>query len=297
MKLSSIQDKDLRFQNNLLVGRSSLSAFDRLKNVRATGNVTLAGLGIHLEEEDDGIWIWLPQDLAGMSPERRSLVTTESLGKAMVPDAPFEKPDGTPYRLDVDYFERDRAAGEVAPGPFRARKEEPKSAADQQPVVVDRAIGGRVADYPDASIAGTDHDRLYQSCRYDMAGYALKLPNGTYRVTLKFCEPHFSAAGQRVCDVYLQGQPVLKNFDIFAEVGQFAACDKTFEAEVVDGVLKLDIVDRVSMACISGIEINGTAAVKRINCGGGRWQGYAADPGDPGRLPSDGIRIKVWPKP
>jgi len=296
MRLSSIQDKDLRFHNNMFVGRSSLSAFDKLENVQATGNVTLAGLGIHLEEKDDCIWIWLPKDLSEISAERRSMVTTELLGKAKVPDAPFEKPDGTPYRLDTDYFERDRVAENLAPGPFRFRKEELSSAVDQQPIIVDRAIGGKVADYPNASIEGTEHDRLYQSCRYDTAGYVLKLPNGKYRVTLKFCEPHFSAAGKRVCDVRLQGQPVLDNFDIFAELGQFAACDKTFEAEVTEGVLKLDILNRVSMACISGIEINGPTAVKRINCGGREWQDYSADPGDPGMLPTSGIRVKIWPK-
>jgi len=296
MKLSSIQDKDLRFHNNVFVGSSSLSAFDKLENVQATGNVTLAGLGIHLEEEDDGVWIWLPKDLAEISAERHSLVTTELLGKAKVPDAPFEKPDGTPYRLDTNYFERNRVPDNLAPGPFRLRKKEPSSAVNQKPIVVDRAIGGKVADYPDASIEGTEHDRVYQSCRYGTAGYVLKLPNGKYRVTLKFCEPHFSAAGKRVCDVRLQGQPVLENFDVFAEVGQFAACDKTFEAEVTEGVLKLDILNRVSMACISGIEIHGPTAVKRINCGGREWQDYSADPGDPGTLPTSGIRVKIWPK-
>ena len=34
-------------------------------------------------------------------------------------------------------------------------------------------------------------------------------PNGQYKVTLKFCEPHFNAAGERICDVQLQGRTVL----------------------------------------------------------------------------------------
>ena len=46
------------------------------------------------------------------------LVTSEMLGKAKIPDLPFEKPDGTPYRLDTDYFSRQRRTENLAPGPF-----------------------------------------------------------------------------------------------------------------------------------------------------------------------------------
>jgi len=99
----------------------------------------------------------------------------------------------------------------------------------------DEVLGGRTANYPGRQISGTDDDILYQTCRYNLAGYRLKVPNGKYRVTLKFCEPHFTSAGKRVCDVQLQGKVVLKAFDIFARVGQFAACDRTFAGIEVTG--------------------------------------------------------------
>ena len=53
--------------------------------------------------------------------EKRSIVTTELLGRAKVPDAPYEKPDGTPYRLDTDYFGKKRNTENPAPGPFSAQ--------------------------------------------------------------------------------------------------------------------------------------------------------------------------------
>jgi alpha-L-arabinofuranosidase len=46
------------------------------------------------------------------------LVTTELLGTAVVPNAPFVQPDGTPYRLDRDYSRAARNAANPSPGPF-----------------------------------------------------------------------------------------------------------------------------------------------------------------------------------
>jgi len=54
---------------------------------------------------------------------RRQLVTTEMLGKASGPDLPYEQPDGSPYRIDTDYFGEKRSASNPAPGPFRLTSE------------------------------------------------------------------------------------------------------------------------------------------------------------------------------
>ena len=77
-------------------------------------------------------------------------------------------------------------------------------------------MGGKVAKYPGRKIANTTDAALYQTCRYDMEGYNLELPNGRYRVTLKFCEPHFDHAGKRTGDFKLQGKTVVESLDIFA---------------------------------------------------------------------------------
>ena len=143
----------------------------------------------------------------------------------------------------------------------------------------DEALGGQTANYPGQKISGTEDDILYQTCRYNLGGYRLKVPDGKYRVTLKFCEPHFTSAGKRVCDVKLQGRTVLKGFDIFAKVGQFAAYDQAFDGvEVKDGMLNIGIVNRKSMACISAIVVHNKDFTRKINCGGPAWKGYTADP-------------------
>ena len=144
----------------------------------------------------------------------------------------------------------------------------------------DEALGGKFANYAGAAIAETDDDVLYQSCRSDTRGYRLKVPPGAYRVTLQFCEPHFDAAGKRVCDVRMQGKTAIRRLDIFAEVGKFAALDRTFDdVQIADGQMTLDLVYVESLPCISGIVIEGkdNDFVRKINCGGPAHGVYAAD--------------------
>lgn len=149
--------------------------------------------------------------------------------------------------------------------------------ADAAPTV-EGPVGGNVANYPGRTIANTSDGPLYQTCRYGLEGYNLRLPNGRYRVTLKFCEPHFDAAGQRIGDFKLQGRTVVERLDIFARVGKFAALDLAFDnIEVTDGWLRLAVEARTSLPCISALVVAGPAATRKINCGGPVYQDFAAD--------------------
>ncbi|NWK57561.1 right-handed parallel beta-helix repeat-containing protein [Verrucomicrobiaceae bacterium N1E253] len=147
------------------------------------------------------------------------------------------------------------------------------------------ALGGQTSAYPGKVVAKTQEQELYRTCRYGMKGYQIKVPHGNYSVTLKFNEPYYKKAGQRVFDVKLEGDKVLSNLDIFARAGGFAAYEQSFDGvKVADGVLDLEFVDRVSMACISGIEISGKDFSKKLNCGGPAWKDYQKDAG--GRKPA-----------
>jgi alpha-N-arabinofuranosidase len=114
MKLCDIKHRDARFFNNAFLGQyPSLGYIE--ERLQLVGNVHPQGLSVTLEEKEDGFWLRMPK-----LPEATDsvLVTTELLGKAAIPDAPFEKPDGTPYRLDRDYFGKKRSVDKPAPGPF-----------------------------------------------------------------------------------------------------------------------------------------------------------------------------------
>ena len=45
-------------------------------------------------------------------------MTTELLGKAKTPDMPYENPDGSPLKIDTDYFGKQRNETNPTPGPF-----------------------------------------------------------------------------------------------------------------------------------------------------------------------------------
>lgn len=128
-------------------------------------------------------------------------------------------------------------------------------------------------------IAGTEDDLLYQSYRHNLCGYRLKVPNGRYRVTLKFFEPEHKADGKRVFDVQLQDQTVLEKLDIHARAGHLKAMQVSFDdVRVENGWLHLGFEPIESEPCIAAIEIAGVGYVRKINCGGMAYMDYQADP-------------------
>jgi alpha-N-arabinofuranosidase len=116
MKLCNITHRDARFFNNAFLGEGYPSEGYVEENLQLVGNIHLQNLSVTLENRKDGVWLRMPRL---PTAQDSVLVTTERLGKAAIPDAPFEKPDGTPYRLDHDYFGEKRAAENPAPGPFK----------------------------------------------------------------------------------------------------------------------------------------------------------------------------------
>ena len=139
-------------------------------------------------------------------------------------------------------------------------------------------VGGQAAAFPNNPIAGTSEAPLYQTVRYNLSAYHLPATNGPYTVTLKFCEPHYEAAGLRVFDVKLQGGTVLKGLDIFAKVGKNRALDFVFTNIVVtNGWLDIEFVPQVEFPSIAAIAVEGSGFATKINCGGPACADYAAD--------------------
>ena len=103
------------------------------------------------------------------------------------------------------------------------------------------------------AVTGTPAPTLYQTGRfgpYDNSSpmqYQFTVPNGSYIVTLKFDEPVFTQAGQRVFNVLINGQNLLPNFDIFAAAGaQFQAVDVPIPVTVTTGQITIQFVTVVS---------------------------------------------------
>ncbi len=109
----------------------------------------------------------------------------------------------------------------------------------------------------DESIAGTEHDALYQSEHHggDLS-YNVGVENGTYDVTLYFAETNSSLTeGDRVFNVLVEGQSVYSPLDIMAETDRYTALKKTVTVEVTDGVLNISTETQSDNSKFSGFAI------------------------------------------
>jgi hypothetical protein len=139
-------------------------------------------------------------------------------------------------------------------------------------------ITGQHVAFKDKPISGTKEEAVYQDVRDRVFAYYIPVTNGTYSVTLKFCEGQIDRKRGRIFDVLLQGKKVIEKLDIFERVGIFKALDFTFKnVQVTDGRLAIDFADRLHYPVIAGIVIQGKNFTKKINCGGPAVLDYSAD--------------------
>ena len=66
----------------------------------------------------DGVYLEIAMDKNWLTEQKRDLVTSELLGKVIVPDLPFENTDGSKVVIDTDYFGKKRNVQNPSPGPI-----------------------------------------------------------------------------------------------------------------------------------------------------------------------------------
>jgi len=74
-----------------------------------------------IEEVGDGVYIAIILDKA-LVKMKNEVVTTTTLGKAIIPDQRFEDPDGSELIIDRDYHNKKRNVNNPSPGPFVLEK-------------------------------------------------------------------------------------------------------------------------------------------------------------------------------
>jgi alpha-L-arabinofuranosidase len=72
---------------------------------------------VNLLTQDKNMYLEIALDKSWLS-QKRKLVTTETLTKAVVPDLPFENADGSFLRIDTDYLGHKRDTANPSPGPI-----------------------------------------------------------------------------------------------------------------------------------------------------------------------------------
>lgn len=77
---------------------------------------------VTIEEKGDEVYLHINVD-DSFKKVKTQLVTSELLGKAIAPNAGFENPDGTPLKIDLDYFGNKRSETGPFVGPIEGLKE------------------------------------------------------------------------------------------------------------------------------------------------------------------------------
>ncbi|WP_339842018.1 malectin domain-containing carbohydrate-binding protein [uncultured Maribacter sp.] len=132
------------------------------------------------------------------------------------------------------------------------------------------SVGGKT--YTNGSAEVPQLYRTERSASPPTFGYIIPLANGDYEITLHFAEIYWGATGgssggigARVFDVLIEGETVLDDFDIIAEVGPQTVTTRTFPVTITDGVLNMafDALgdDGINQPKLSAIEILGNEEV------------------------------------
>lgn len=124
--------------------------------------------------------------------------------------------------------------------------------------------GGFVANTVSGICAGAQS--LYQREHFSTDGggffYQFDCPPGIYETTLLEAETYWSAVGQRVFNVFIQGQHVLTNFDILAAAGgPNLPLSLTFTNTVTNAQLRILFTPVVDNARVSGVQVRKIADV------------------------------------
>jgi len=111
-----------------------------------------------------------------------------------------------------------------------------------------------------SSITNTEDPALYQTESWFSGGdglYRFTVPNGNYKVTLKFAEIYnvINPGNPRIFSVALEGNRVIANLSLYSTAGLYSATDGTYHVSVNDGILDIGFIKGRENPKISAIEI------------------------------------------
>jgi len=91
-------------------------------------------------------------------------------------------------------------------------------------------------------IQNTDNDDIYRSSLNRVALYKIRVKPGTYSLTLSFSENHYDNIGDRVFDIFIEGNQVVEGLDVFDNASAFSLYTINFNnIEVLDGILDIHL--------------------------------------------------------
>lgn len=104
------------------------------------------------------------------------------------------------------------------------------------------------------TVSGTLDPDVYKSELNGIVEYKVRVPNGLYTVVLMMAENYFTSLGKRKFSIAVQGNIVVKNLDIFAEVGKSAQYQRLVnQVLVTDGIIDIHFMAQIDNAVLNGI--------------------------------------------
>jgi hypothetical protein len=126
-------------------------------------------------------------------------------------------------------------------------------------------LGGEAHRAEALEVQGTQIPELFRSWRQGSFQYRIPLKEGVYELTLAMLEPATRPAGgtaasetSRLFDILINGEPVLSEFDLFADAGGPGIPVWRVYRDIrpdKDGWLAIEFRDRVGGAVVNGISI------------------------------------------
>ena len=105
--------------------------------------------------------------------------------------------------------------------------------------------GGQSSDFgANYEIKSTNEQELYQSERWGEEDFFYDIPitqSGRYVLVLKFSEVYFNSPSEKIFDVSLGKETVVKHLDIFSKVGKATAYDEYVEFEFKNNKIYVNV--------------------------------------------------------
>jgi hypothetical protein len=108
-----------------------------------------------------------------------------------------------------------------------------------------------------SAISGTEEDAVYQSERYGVVSYKVRVPAGSYNVKLMIAELYFTQSGSRIFDVIVEdSNNTMLNVDLYKLAGKNKAYEIKFtNVNVDDGILDIYMPAQINNSTLNGIVI------------------------------------------
>lgn len=94
----------------------------------------------------------------------------------------------------------------------------------------------------DVDIQNTENDDIYRSSLNRVALYKIRVKPGVYSLELSFSENHYDNAGERVFDIFVEGNLKVDGLDVLDHVPAFSLYNISLDnIEVLDGILDIHL--------------------------------------------------------